>query len=277
MRRLLREPLVQFLALGALLFLWFEWKGGSAGPASTRIVVTSGQVQHLAASYARTWQRPPTEPELKGLLDEYVKEEIAVREATAMGLDRDDTVIRRRLRQKLEFLADESAEKAAPSDADVRTWLASHPEAFPSEPRLSFRQVFVSSQRRGPGARAEADRLLGKLRSLGPKAPIQDVGDGTMLPAEMPPGPLREVASTFGKEFAARLAALEPGTWEGPLESGYGLHLVLVTERESLQPDLALLRPMVERELLAERRQKELQILYESLLAKYQVRIEKLK
>jgi hypothetical protein len=277
---LLREPLVHFLALGALLFVWFDWKGGSAGPASTRIVVTSGQVQHLAAGYARTWQRPPSEAELKGLLDEYVKEEIAVREAMAMGLERDDTVIRRRLRQKLEFLADESAEKSAPNDAEVLAWVAAHPDAFPSEPKISFRQVFVSTQRRGPLARAEADRLLAKLRSLGPNAPVDEIanlGDPTMLPAETPLGSLREVTVTFGKDFTARLAALETGKWEGPLESAYGLHLVLVTGRALEQLDPALVRPMVERELLAERRQKELQALYERLLAKYQVRIEKSK
>jgi hypothetical protein len=238
-------------------------------------VVTSGQVQHLAAGFARTWQRSPSEGELKGLLDEYVKEEIAVREATAMGLERDDTVVRRRLRQKLEFLADESAEKSAPTDAEVRGWVAAHPDAFPSEPKVSFRQVFVSTQRRGTGAPAEADRLLARLRSAGPKVSIDEVGDGSMLPAELPLGSLREVTATFGKEFSGRLAALEPGKWEGPIESAYGLHLVLVRERSTELPDAAVVRPMVERELLAERRQKELNGLYERLLAKYQVRVER--
>ena len=98
MRRFVREPLVQFLVLGALLFAYFEWKGGGSGPGSTRITITPGLVEHLASGFARTWQRPPTDAELKGLVDEYVKEEIATREAVAMGLDRDDTIIRRRLR-----------------------------------------------------------------------------------------------------------------------------------------------------------------------------------
>jgi hypothetical protein len=108
MKAVLREPLVHFLSLGALLFLYFEWNGGASGAGSKRIVITPGLVEHLATGFARTWQRPPTNEELKGLIDEYVKEEIATREAVAMGLDRDDTIIRRRLRQKPEFLGVEA-------------------------------------------------------------------------------------------------------------------------------------------------------------------------
>ena len=108
--KLVREPLVQFLVLGGLLFAYFEWRSGGSGPGSTRISITPGLVEHLASGFAKTWQRPPTDAELKGLIDEHVREEIATREATAMGLDRDDTIIRRRLRQKLEFLVEDSAE-----------------------------------------------------------------------------------------------------------------------------------------------------------------------
>ena len=107
MKALLREPLVHFLLLGGLLFLFFEWRG-SGGPTSSRIVITPGLVEHLASGFGRTWQRPPTDAELKGLIDDYVKEEIATREAVGMGLDRDDTIIRRRLRQKLEFLVEDA-------------------------------------------------------------------------------------------------------------------------------------------------------------------------
>jgi hypothetical protein len=118
-----REPLVQFLAIGAVLFVIFEWRGG---PASHRIIITPGQVDALAAGFARTWQRPPNEDELKGLIDEYVREEIATREAIAAGLDRDDTIIRRRLRQKLEFLVEDTSEIAPPTDAELGAWLNAH-------------------------------------------------------------------------------------------------------------------------------------------------------
>jgi hypothetical protein len=271
---LLREPLVHFLALGALLFVFFEAKGGS-GPGSTRIVVTSGLVEHLAAGFARTWQRPPTDMELKGLVDDYVKEEMATREAEAMGLDRDDAIIRRRLRQKLEFLVEDTVDQSAPGDAELQAWLEAHPQSFRRESRLALRQVYVSTERRGASARADAEKLLARLRAAGRDARIDDLGDPTLLPRELPAGPLSEVARAFGADFAARIDALEAGEWTGPLESPYGLHLVLVTERSAASaPALSEVRPALEREYLAERRRSGLQALYDRLLAKYSVTID---
>jgi hypothetical protein len=274
LRRLVREPLVQFLAMGALLFLYFQWKGGS-GPGSTRIAITPGLVEHLASGFARTWQRPPTDAELKGLIDDHVKEEIATREAIAMGLDQDDTIIRRRLRQKLEFLVEDAVDQVPPTDAELRAWLDAHPDAFRAESRVALRQVYVSPDRRGAAARGDAERLLARLRTGGPDASIAALGDPSMLPRELPLGPLSEVARAFGAEFAARVDAIPPGQWTGLVESPYGLHLVLVPERVAPErPSLADVRPLVEREFLAERRKRELHALYERLLQKYTVSIE---
>jgi parvulin-like peptidyl-prolyl isomerase len=274
MRSILREPLVHFLALGALLFLFFEWRGGS-GPGSSRISITPGLVEHLASGFARTWQRPPTDAELKGLIDDHVKEEIATREAIAMGLDKDDTIIRRRLRQKLEFLVEDAVEQVPPTDAELQAWLEKHPDVFRAESRLALRQVYVSTERRGASARAEAERLLARLRAAGPKAKADELGDPSMLPRELPAGPLSEVARSFGADFAGRIDATPPGQWAGPVESPYGLHLVLVSERvDAARPVLADVRPLVERELVAERRRSQLQALYERLLRNYTVSIE---
>jgi len=275
MKSVLREPLVHFLGLGALLFLWFEWRGGS-GPGSSRIAITPGLVEHLASGYARTWQRPPTEVELKGLIDDYVKEEIAAREAVGIGLDRDDTIIRRRLRQKLEFLVEDAVSSTPPTDAELTAWLEKHPQSFRAEPQVAFRQVYVSPQRRGASARAEAEKLLARLRAKGDDASTDRLGDPSMLPSEQPLEPLREVARSFGDDFAQELLAIEPGRWVGPVESPYGLHLVLVREKvAAAPPQLPEIRPMVEREVLAERRKRGLDALYERLLEKYTVTIEK--
>ena len=130
-RRWLHEPLAHFLVIGALLFLVFEWRGGSR-PGSGRIVITPGQIDTMAATFARTWQRPPTELELKGLVDDHVRMELATREAMALGLDRDDTIIRRRLRQKLEFLVEDTVDAAPPTDAELQAWLDAHPGASAS-------------------------------------------------------------------------------------------------------------------------------------------------
>jgi hypothetical protein len=273
---LLREPLVHFLALGLLLFLFFAWRGGGSS-ASNRIVLTPGQVDLLVAGFTRTWHRPPSEAELKGLVDEMVKEEIAVREAMAQGLDRDDTVIRRRLRQKVEFLVEEGAEPGAPTDAEIKTWIAAHPDAFATDPKVALKQVFVNAQLRGALARAEAERLLARLRKVGPSARAEEMGDGSMLPQELPLAPLRETARVFGEEFAREVGTLEPGVWSGPVPSSYGLHLVLVTERAVEAPDLAAVRPFVERELATARKKKALDSYYARLLAKYPVVLEKRK
>ena len=274
MKALLREPLVHFLLLGGLLFLFFEWRG-SGGPTSSRIAITPGLVEHLASGFGRTWQRPPTDAELKGLIDDYVKEEIATREAVGMGLDRDDTIIRRRLRQKLEFLAEDAASAAPATDAELRAWLDKHPESFRAEPRLAFRQVYVSPERRGASAGSDAETLLARLRAKGRDATTDGLGDPSMLPAELPLGPRRDVSRTFGEAFAEELMKLEPGQWTGPVESPYGLHLVLVQERVAgTAPELADIRPLVEREVLAERRKRDLDALYERFLQKYTVTIE---
>jgi hypothetical protein len=277
-KRLLREPLVHFLLLGGLLFLFFQWQGGSGGPGSTRIVITPGLIDHLATGFTRTWQRPPSEAEIKGLIDDYVKEEIAFREAVAMGLDRDDTVIRRRLRQKLEFLLVDEAGSATAADAELQAWMARHRDAFRIEPQVAFRQVYVNPDRRGASSRAEAEKLLAKLRAAGPDAAIDRMGDASMLPAEQPLEPLREASRTFGEDFAQDLVKIEPGQWAGPVESSFGLHLVLVREhKEGAVPQLSEIRPLVEREVQAERRKADLQALYDRLLAKYAITVEKQK
>jgi hypothetical protein len=275
LKRLLREPLVHFLLLGALLFGWSAWQDGGAAAGSNRIVVTPGVVDYLAAGFSRTWQRPPSDIELKGLIDEHVKEEIAAREAMAMGLDRDDIVIKRRLRQKLEFLLVDDAAAAPPTDAELKAWLDRNPESFRIEPTLAFRQVLLRPERRGASMTADATKLLAKLRASGPEVATQDLGDASMLPAETQLQPLREVANSFGQDFADALMKLAPRQWSGPVESSFGLHLVLVRERtEGAAAELATVRPLVEREVLAERRKAELQALYERMLAKYSVRID---
>jgi hypothetical protein len=276
LKRIFREPLVGFLLAGALLFLVVQWQGGSGGPGSNRIVITPGLVDHLASGFAGTWQRPPSEAELKGLIDDYIKEEIATREAVTMGLDRDDTIIRRRLRQKLEFLLADDTGSAPATDAELNAWLDRHPDAFRTEPRVAFRQVYVRPDRHGGSARADAEKLLVKLRAAGADVDIEKLGDASMLAAEQPLEPEREVARAFGEDFARDLRAIAPGEWAGPIESPFGLHLVFVRERVAgAKPPLSEIRPAIERDVQAERRTAQVQALYDRWLAKYVVTVEK--
>ena len=276
LKSILREPLLHFIAIGAALFLYFQWGGGGSGPTSSRIVLTAGQIEHLAAGFAKSWQRPPTEPEIKGLIDDWVREEIAVREAMAMGLDRDDTIIRRRLRQKFEFLVEDVVAAAPATDAELQAWLDGHPDSFRIEPQMALRQVYVSRDRRGTRAEADARALLVRLAAAGPGARIDHLGDPIMLPQEVELSSRTDVARAFGEDFTRGVEALPPGKWAGPIESGYGLHLVLVLQQvPGSLPSLAQVRPAVERDFLSDRRTRQLAALYERLLAKYQVVIER--
>lgn len=271
--RWFREPLLHFLILGAGLFWLAGALGDPADGRAGRIVLSAGDVEQLGASFELTWQRPPSEAELAGLLEDRVREEIFYREALALGLDRDDTIVRRRMRQKMEFLSEDLA-AAEPSEAELEGWLASHREVFRIEPRATFRQVYLSRDRRGDGVRADATRLLDELRAAdaGPAAPAP--GDPLPLPAEGEDLSASEVSRLFGAAFSARLFELAPGRWEGPVESAYGLHLVFVRERvEARDPALAEVRDAVAREWLAERRRQAREAFYRDLRSRYEVQI----
>ena len=273
--RLVREPLLHFLLIGAALFLLYGALNRGVSDAPRDIVIPESRVEALAENFATVWMRPPTPVEIKGLIDDYVAEEIYYREAIAMGLDQDDTVIRRRLRQKMEFISEGMAEAAAPTDAELQAYLDRHPGKFAQPVQLSFRQVYLSTDRRGEAARGDAERLLAELQAgRGPADPAE-AGDPTLLPAVMEAATPQDIAGAFGAEFAAQVEEAPEGQWTGPLPSGYGLHLVKVDARIAGQaPTLAAIRPIVERELMSERRRELNAAFLDGLRRKYDVRVE---
>jgi hypothetical protein len=267
---LLHEPLVQFMGLGALLFVLHAAVGGGLGDRE-RITVTRGQIEHLAATFARTWQRPPTRRELDGLVEDWVRTEIAARQARALGLDDEDAVIRRLLRQKLEFVT-EDAGQAVPTDAELRAYLAEHPEAFRAPARFTFKQIYFSSARRTDPA-GDARALLARL---GAGAALDgDAGDPLLAPGEFVEVSQPDVEGIFGPTFGDELATVPLGRWSGPIASGYGLHLVLVQRRsEEAVPPLEEIRPAVEREWQQARRTRVLDEAYRRMRARYDVVVE---
>ena len=270
--RLAREPLVHFLLLGAALFA-VSGVIGRSGAGKQKIVVSAGQVESLAAAFQRTWMRPPTVEELQGLVREYVREEVAYREALALGLDRDDTVIRRRMRQKLEFLA-EDVTQTEPGEAELRAYLERHRDTFREEDRFTFDQVFLDPGRRGEAIGRDTERLLTELRQSG-GADLSRLSDSILLETRFENASLSEIANAFGADFAARLEELPTGSWQGPLPSGYGLHLVRVGARsEGLVPPLERVREDVLREWQNEHRLAQTEELYRKLFENYTVTVE---
>lgn len=273
-RRWTHEPLLHFLVLGALLFLVFSLFGPRGG--SGRVVVTPALVEHLADTFAMTWQRRPTEEELVALVDDHVKEEILYREAIALGLDDDDVVIRRRLRQKMEFLSEDVAIMAEPSEDDLARYLAAHPDDFRVESLTSFRHIFLSDERRGAASDAEASRLLDDLRSGAiDEAEATRGADPFLLAASFEAVSEKAIAAQLGDGFAAALVGVPVGVWSGPIESAYGKHIVLVTERtEGRVPPLAEVRDAVEREWRSAERRKANEAFYAKLRERYDVTVE---
>ena len=276
MKRVLNEPLLHFLLLGAGVFLAYGLiSQPGSGRVPGKIVVTAGQVEHLAAGFAKTWQRSPTDAELTGLIDDWVREEIATREAMALGLDRDDTVIRRRLRQKFEFVSDDIAAQTEPTDAELNAYLQAHAESFRVEPRFTFSQVYFDPAKHGAHLARDVSRVLAKLKEAGGKADLSTLGDSFLLEPTFQSLSTREVATQFGEEFASTLGGLSTGEWQGPVESGYGTHLILVSDRtEGHLPELTEARDVMRREWANARRLEGNERFYQELLKRYTVTIE---
>jgi hypothetical protein len=273
--RLLREPLVHFLAFALIVFGAYHVVAPSAeGGRTGRIVVTSGKIEQMAARFAQVWHRPPTPQELKGLIDEQIKEEIYVREALALGLDKDDTVIRRRLRQKMELLSDAGADALSPTDADLEAFLKSHPESFAIDPAISFQQVFLNPQQQGAAIDQTAANILKNLRA-NPEIDASILGDPSLLPAEMPLTSLKSIGHVFGSEFADAIGTAKAGAWTGPIASGFGLHIVRVSERQAGRvPALSDVRDAVIREWTNDKRKELESDRLAALLKRYEVTVE---
>ncbi len=274
MRRLLREPLLHFLVLGALLFAGYGLLHGRKAPAPQQILVSQGQIASLLEGFARSRQRAPTPDELAGLIRDRVRQEVYYREALVLGLDKDDAIIRRRLQQKMEFISDDVAAQATPADAELNAYLQAHPDAFRLESRLSFRQLYLDPQKHGANLGRDATQLLEQLRAHDPAA-VSVTGDPLMLGHTFSDAPRSEIKNAFGEVFAAKLDTLALRQWQGPVESSYGMHLVFISERSQGQvPALADVREAVRRAWDEARRQDANERFYQELLRHYTVTVE---
>lgn len=274
MRRFLTEPLVHFLALALAIFALYGALGRNAAPPGDDIVVTGAKIEQLAGLFTRTRQRPPTTSEVKGLIDDHVKEEILYREALALGLDKDDTVIRRRLRLKMEFLSQAQAEAATPSEAELEAYLKGNPDRFLIEPKVAFRQIFLSPARRGEAIEQDVASLLETLRSQ-PDIELTTLGDPTILPSELPLTRKPSIGQTFGDAFAEAVARADPETWVGPVKSSFGLHLVRIIEIQPSRPArLDEIRDSLTQAWANEKRLRAEEAQFAERLKRYRVRIE---
>ena len=234
MRELFKKPSVHIFILGLIVAAaMLIAKGPPVTDASKRVVITGADLLQQRAAFMRTWQREPTADELRSALEQHIRQEVLYREALARGYDRDDLVVRRAMQQKMEFLAASQALQEPPTEEEIEAFFALRQERYRLPAVLTFAQVYLSLDKRGVGAEQAAIDLLAQLRAEDPDArDLASYGDTIMLETSYAGQSEREVSAAFGELFAEAVVRLPVGEWQGPVSSGYGLHLVKVVERE---------------------------------------------
>ncbi len=275
--QLLREPLLQFLILGTAIYGLYALYGEPPQEERDRtILITNDHVNSLVTGFSKRWNRQPTDEELLGLVRTYVREMLLYREALAMGLDQNDHIIRRRLAQKLEFLTNDLVKLATPEEEVLEQYLQDKLELFRNPDLVSFTQVFIDPDKRGDAALPYADELLSQLQAAGPPSEETiNAGDRFMLQTHFSAASALEVRRQMGEDFSEAVMQLEPGRWHGPVLSGYGMHLVYVSDYVAADaPVLADVREKVLNEYFREQTKMFNDDYFETLRLRYDVILE---
>ena len=277
MKKFLKEPLFHFLAIGALIFVVFSaLNNEEVSTDGKKIVVSSGDIERLSANWPKKWNRPPTVTELQGLIDSYIKEEVYYREALALGLDQDDTILRRRLMQKMEFLSNDLADLSNPNETALNEYFLENSEKYELPARISFTHIYFSLEKHGNRVFDDAGKVLAVIQASSvaiSRAP--DRGDPFMLQYDFTLESPFEVARLFGQGFAEQIFQTKTDKWQGPIESGYGLHLVRINEKvDARMPELASVIDKVRTDYMFEQRQKTNKAIYERFKERYEIVVE---
>ncbi len=248
----------------------------SAVDDTTRVVVSAGEVAQFHAGWTRTWQREPTGSEMRGLIERYVRDEVLYREAVRLGYDKDDQMIRQTLNRKMEFLGEAQAQQTEPSLEEIQAYLAMRKDRYRIPPTVDFTHIFFSVDRRGTSTETDALLTLETVQAenLDPEI-LASLGDRFMLKDRFDEQNERQIRSAFGDSFAETVVSLEPGIWHGPIESGYGLHLVKVFDRkEGYLPEIEAIKTKILGDMDYENRQAAKDLFYTEILRNYQVEYE---
>jgi hypothetical protein len=266
--KLLKEPLVHFLFAGALLFVGYSWiHRGEENRNPRRIEITENQVKQIELDWWARWQRPPTPEELHAGIEDQLRQEILYREALQLGLDKNDTIVKRRLAQKMDFLAEEVAALREPAPGELQTWFEKNKALYVPPSLISFRHIYFSPDKRASNAQGDARQFLASIGR-------QDApgGDRFMFQSSYDEQTRDQVARIFGNKFADEVFKLEPGGWRGPVESGLGWHLVWIDSILPGQaPEFDAVSEQVKTDWLAEQRSEMKRIEFEALKARYQI------
>jgi hypothetical protein len=272
--RWLREPLLHFLAVGALLFGVDTWRNGSSEESDPQqIVITEDDLLQISVALRVTELPPRGSPQFKRLIETKVREEVLYREALAMGLDRDDTIVKRRMAQKMDFLAEDLSALRQPTAEELRQWFDEHPQDFEAPPRITFRHIFFAFDEHGEGARRAAQQALSHITvDSNTEDNPENLGDPFMFQDYYPDRTLSQVSSVFGSGFSRALFDTAASTWAGPVESGFGWHLVYIDSLTPARlPEFEEVESEVRTAWTVNQREEFKQVAYAAMRAKYVV------
>jgi hypothetical protein len=271
-KSLAKEPLVHFLGIGAVLFLLFGLVGEPMENNERRIEITEQDINRLSTNWQRQWNRPPSQAELSGLVEKTIREEILYREALQMGLDEEDSVIRRRLAQKLEFLIQDVASQAKPGTDELQAFLDNNQDRFIDDARYSFSHIYFNPDKHGREMPAMVGEVLTQLMNNPAPADIGALGDLFMLDQEFSDNTSQQLDRLFGRSFSQQLESLKVGEWDGPVQSGYGVHLIMISNKiPSRLPELAEIEGKVARELMVQKQKEANEQVYMKMRSLYEV------
>ncbi len=275
LKRWLREPLVHFLLLGLALFAVYSYmqRGHGGIEPSRQIVLSLDDLRAMDMYFESQWHRQPTPAEFQAMVEDKVREEVLYREALAMGLEKDDTIVKRRMAQKMQFLAEDVAAAHEPSTTDLKAWFEKNNSQFALPSRYSFRHLYFSPDKRGKNAQQDAAKALAKISGQPEDSAIAaSLADPFMFQEYYGDQATEAIAKEFGPQFAVALEKLKPGSWQGPVESGYGWHLVFVsTVIPGRIPAFEEIEPDVKTAWLGEQKRQAWQKAYTEMRAKYNV------
>lgn len=278
MKRLLQEPLLHFLLIGAAVFAVYRFVQPAREPtqSSKQIQLSLDDLAQLTLLFQSQWKREPTAPELERLMETKIQTEILYREALDMGLDKDDEIVKRRMAQKMQFLAEDAAPRE-PTTAELKSWYAKNSDKFAMPTRVSFRHLYFSPDRRETRAHDDAVKALAQLAGQPVDAKVpESFADPFMFQEYYRDRATDYLSKEFGPQFAQAVANLPTGSWQGPIESGFGWHLVFVdTAIPGRVPDFEEVEPDVRTAWLGEQKALAWQKAYQDLRAKYTVLLPK--
>jgi peptidyl-prolyl cis-trans isomerase C len=275
LKRWAREPLLHFLLIGIAVFAVYSYmhRGRGGVESSREIVLSLDELQQLEMYFVSQWHRPPTPAEFQAMVEDKVREEVLYREGLAMGLDKEDTIVKRRMAQKMQFLAEDVAAAHEPSTAELEAWFEKNRNKFALPGRYSFRHLYFSPDKRGKNAQDDAAQALARIAGQPEDSKLAvSLADPFMFQDYYGDRAPEALAKEFGPQFAVALEKLKPGSWRGPIESGYGWHLVYIdTVIPGRIPAFEEIEPDVKTAWLAEQKQQAWQKAYQEMRAKYAV------